>query len=151
MVSSYLISDILILNYSDSAYTERFMGMPTPESNWKGYTDSSLIGMAEYIADNSLLLVHGTGDDNVHIQHSMMLSKALVKNNIIFRQQVEDNYTRKNEKKFKIKLLRFTQTKHMAYTELPSTTIKPWRLFLMMFMGQLKTSLRMITSLPLQS
>ena len=88
MVSSYLVSNILILNYSDSAYTERFMGMPTPESNWKGYTDSSLIGMAEYIADNSLLLVHGTGDDNVHIQHSMMLSKELVNHNIIFRQQV---------------------------------------------------------------
>ena len=63
--------------------------MPTPESNWKGYTDSSLIGMAEYIADNSLLLVHGTGDDNVHIQHSMMLSRELINHNIVFRQQVK--------------------------------------------------------------
>ena len=73
---------------SDSAYTERFMGMPTPESNWKGFTESSLTGVAEYLSDNSLLVVHGTADDNVHIEHSMMLSKTLVNNNILFRQQV---------------------------------------------------------------
>ena len=76
----------------DSAYTERFMGMPTPESNWKGYTESSLTGMAEYLSDNSLLVVHGTADDNVHIDHSMMLSKTLVNNKILFRQQVSDYF-----------------------------------------------------------
>ena len=72
----------------DSAYTERFMGMPTPESNWKGFTESSLTGKAEYFADNSFMVVHGTGDDNVHIEHTMRLSKMLVNNHIIFRQQV---------------------------------------------------------------
>jgi len=75
-------------HHYDSAYTERFMGMPTPESNWKGYTESSLTGMAEYLSDNSLLVVHGTADDNVHIEHSMMLAKTLVNNNILFRQQI---------------------------------------------------------------
>eukprot|EP00090_Calanus_glacialis_P007913 TRINITY_DN16308_c0_g1_i1.p1 TRINITY_DN16308_c0_g1~~TRINITY_DN16308_c0_g1_i1.p1 ORF type:complete len:847 (-),score=98.44 TRINITY_DN16308_c0_g1_i1:552-3092(-) len=74
-------------NY-DSAYTERFMGMPTPESNWKGFTESSLTGKAEYIADNTFMVVHGTGDDNVHVQHTMMLSKSLVNHHIIFRQQI---------------------------------------------------------------
>ena len=64
------------------------MGMPTPESNWKGFTESSLTGKAEYIADNTFMVVHGTGDDNVHVQHTMMLSKALVNHHIIFRQQV---------------------------------------------------------------
>ena len=62
--------------------------MPTPESNWKGFTESSLTGVAEYLSDNSLLVVHGTADDNVHIEHSMMLAKTLVNNNILFRQQV---------------------------------------------------------------
>ena len=64
------------------------MGMPTPESNWKGFTESSLTAKAEYIADNTFMVVHGTGDDNVHVQHTMMLSKSLVNHHIIFRQQV---------------------------------------------------------------
>eukprot|EP00091_Calanus_sinicus_P013592 TRINITY_DN30156_c0_g1_i1.p1 TRINITY_DN30156_c0_g1~~TRINITY_DN30156_c0_g1_i1.p1 ORF type:complete len:120 (-),score=36.41 TRINITY_DN30156_c0_g1_i1:567-926(-) len=64
------------------------MGMPTPESNWKGFTESSLTGKAEYIADNTFMVVHGTGDDNVHVQHTMMLSKTLVNHHIIFRQQI---------------------------------------------------------------
>ena len=64
------------------------MGMPTPESNWKGFTESSLTGNAEYIADNIFMVVHGTGDDNVHVQHTMMLSRALVNHHIIFRKQV---------------------------------------------------------------
>ena len=38
-------------NY-DSAYTERFMGLPTPEGNWKGYTEAALTGRADYIEDN---------------------------------------------------------------------------------------------------
>jgi len=75
-------------HFYDSAYTERYMGLPTPEGNWKGFTESSLIGKAEYIQDNSLLVVHGTGDDNVHVEHSMLLAKALVSHQIIFRQQI---------------------------------------------------------------
>ena len=35
-----------------------------------------------------LFLVHGSRDDNVHLQHSMTLSKALVKEGVTFKQQV---------------------------------------------------------------
>ena len=35
-----------------------------------------------------LYLVHGTRDDNVHLQHSMMLAKELVRQGIMFKQQV---------------------------------------------------------------
>ena len=45
MFPKYVIS-------TDSAYTERYMGLPVPEGNWKGFTESSLIGKAEYIQDN---------------------------------------------------------------------------------------------------
>lgn len=72
----------------DSAYTERYMGMPTPEGNWKGYQESSLALKTDYIEDNTYMVVHGTADDNVHVQHTMMLSKALVRSGVIFRQQV---------------------------------------------------------------
>ena len=41
-----------ICHFTDSAYTERYMGLPVPEGNWKGFTESSLIGKAEYIQDN---------------------------------------------------------------------------------------------------
>ena len=33
-------------------------------------------------------MIHGTGDDNVHISHTMALSRELVENDVIFRQQV---------------------------------------------------------------
>ena len=42
----------------------------------------------EDIADNTFMVVHGTADDNVHVHHTMVLSKVLVQNHIIFRQQV---------------------------------------------------------------
>ena len=42
----------------------------------------------EYLPDNSLLVVHGTADDNVHMVHSMLLSRVLIEHGILFRQMV---------------------------------------------------------------
>ena len=74
-------------NY-DTAYTERYMGLPSQQDNWKGYSGASVTSVAENIADGRLMLIHGTQDDNVHIEHTMAMSKVLVENDIIFRQQV---------------------------------------------------------------
>lgn len=54
----------------DSIYTERYMR--TPGENRKGYDDSSVM---KYIGglEGELLIVHGTADDNVHIQNVMKL------------------------------------------------------------------------------
>lgn len=61
-------------NY-DSIYTERYLGLPS--DNPKGYSDSSLPRAAANL-NGSLLLAHGTSDDNVHFQNSIQMVDALV-------------------------------------------------------------------------
>ena len=69
-------------------YTERYMGLPNENDNIHGYMASSLINKSKNLAHKQFLLVHGTLDDNVHYQQSMMLSRSLELNDILFRQQV---------------------------------------------------------------
>jgi dipeptidyl-peptidase-4 len=59
----------------DSIYTERYMG--TPRQNPAGYAESSDVAAAGNLA-GSLLLVAGTGDDNVHWQNTLQLIQALI-------------------------------------------------------------------------
>jgi dipeptidyl-peptidase-4 len=58
----------------DTHYTERYLGLP--DENATGYADSSLLTHAEKLA-RPLLIIHGTGDDNVYFLHSIKLSNAL--------------------------------------------------------------------------
>jgi dipeptidyl-peptidase-4 len=75
-------------NY-DSIYTERYMGLP--KDNAKGYDDST-VSMAGNL-HGSLLLVHGTSDDNVHFQNTIQMVDALIKNEKQFRLMVYPNKT----------------------------------------------------------
>ncbi|HEY4228953.1 MAG TPA: S9 family peptidase [Thermoanaerobaculia bacterium] len=59
----------------DTIYQERYMGLP--QDNADGYKEGSPINFAEGLRGN-LLLVHGTGDDNVHFQGSQKLINRLV-------------------------------------------------------------------------
>ncbi|UCF19052.1 MAG: S9 family peptidase, partial [Gemmatimonadota bacterium] len=61
--------------FYDTIYTERYMGMP--DQNAEGYRESSPITYAENLKGN-LLIVHGTGDDNVHYQGTEVLMNALI-------------------------------------------------------------------------
>lgn len=61
-------------NY-DSIYTERYMG--TPAQNPDGYHDDSEVNFASQL-HGRLLLVHGTGDDNVHMQNSIQFIQKLI-------------------------------------------------------------------------
>lgn len=74
--------------FIDSVYTERFMGLPTVDDNILGYEDAQLLKNFEGIRDKQYFLIHGTHDDNVHYQQSMLWSKVLELNDILFRQQV---------------------------------------------------------------
>ncbi len=64
--------------YYDSVYTERFMGLP--QDNGLGYDNNSPINYVDKLK-GKLLLVHGTGDDNVHMQNSIELIEKLVQAN----------------------------------------------------------------------
>lgn len=62
--------------YYDNIYTERYMR--TPKENAAGYDNNAPEKMVENLK-GKFLVVHGTGDDNVHFQNSMMLVDALIK------------------------------------------------------------------------
>ncbi|MDD4727657.1 MAG: prolyl oligopeptidase family serine peptidase, partial [Dysgonamonadaceae bacterium] len=62
--------------YYDTVYSERFMR--TPQQNAAGYDKGSAVKLADKL-QGSLLLIHGTADDNVHFQNAMEYSRALVK------------------------------------------------------------------------
>ncbi|RMF87262.1 MAG: S9 family peptidase [Nitrospirae bacterium] len=55
----------------DSIYTERYMG--TPEENPGGYAAGSVLEKVGELRD-ALLVIHGTGDDNVHLQNTIQLA-----------------------------------------------------------------------------
>ena len=67
----------------DTVYQERYMN--TPQNNPDGYRKGSPISYAQGLKGN-LLLIHGTGDDNVHYQNCEMLVNELVKYGKIFSQ-----------------------------------------------------------------
>lgn len=64
------------MRYYDTIYQERYMGLP--QDNAADYAQGSPITFAEGLK-GKLLLVHGTGDDNVHFQGTEALINALVK------------------------------------------------------------------------
>ncbi|TDI81432.1 MAG: S9 family peptidase, partial [Caldithrix sp.] len=65
----------------DTIYQERFMGLP--DDNKEGYINGSPITFAKHLSGD-LLIVHGTGDDNVHYQSFEYLTNELIKYNKIF-------------------------------------------------------------------
>lgn len=68
----------------DTLYTERYMGLAG--ANAAGYRAGSLMQRATGLRNRTYLLVHGTGDDNVHFQHAMELARKLELEDIAFEQ-----------------------------------------------------------------
>jgi dipeptidyl-peptidase-4 len=71
--------------FYDSVYTERYM--QTPQENPSGYDDNSPINFVEKLK-GKYLLIHGSGDDNVHVQNSMQMMEALIQANKQFDSQI---------------------------------------------------------------
>ena len=61
--------------FYDTIYTERFMR--TPQENPEGYDLNSPINYADQL-EGDFLIIHGSGDDNVHVQNTMRMVESLV-------------------------------------------------------------------------
>jgi dipeptidyl-peptidase-4 len=73
----------------DSTYTERYMGLP--KEHGQAY-DDSIVSAASSL-HGSLLLVHGTSDDNVHFQNTIQMTNALINSGKQFRLMVYPDKT----------------------------------------------------------
>jgi len=76
--------------FYDTIYTERYMR--TPQENPQGYSDGAPLAYADRLK-GKFLLVHGTGDDNVHFQNSVRLVQALEAANKQFEFRIYPNRT----------------------------------------------------------
>ncbi|GAA4943722.1 S9 family peptidase [Algibacter agarivorans] len=61
--------------FYDTIYTERYLGVP--QENARGYDENSPINHVDKLKGD-FLLVHGSADDNVHLQNTMRLAEALI-------------------------------------------------------------------------
>ncbi|MBO7194774.1 MAG: S9 family peptidase [Alistipes sp.] len=70
------VAPVTSWRYYDTIYTEIYNDLP--QDNPKGYDDNSPINFADKLSDRtSLLIMHGTADDNVHVQNTMEMCHAL--------------------------------------------------------------------------
>lgn len=72
------VAPVTSWRFYDSIYTERYM--QTPQENPSGYDENSPLSHVQGL-EGAFLLVHGSADDNVHVQNSMRLIEALVQEN----------------------------------------------------------------------
>ena len=72
------VAPVINWRFYDNIYTERYL--QTPQENADGYDKNSPITYAKQLKGN-FMLIHGSADDNVHMQNSMDFVNALVKNN----------------------------------------------------------------------
>ncbi len=72
----------------DTIYQERYMGLP--EDNPEGYKNGSPITFAHQL-QGKLLIIHGTGDDNVHYQSFEKLVDELIASNKLFSMMIYPN------------------------------------------------------------
>lgn len=72
------VAPVTSWRFYDSVYTERFM--TTPQENASGYDDNSPIQHVDKLKGD-FLLIHGSADDNVHVQNTMQMVEALIQAN----------------------------------------------------------------------
>lgn len=86
--SAIAVAPVTTWRYYDNIYTERFL--QRPQDNPQGYDENSPLNFADRLKGN-YLLVHGTGDDNVHFQNCTDLVTALERANKQFEMRIYPN------------------------------------------------------------
>jgi dipeptidyl-peptidase-4 len=84
------VAPVTDLRYYDTIYQERYVGLP--QENPEAYRLGSPVTFASQLKGD-LLVVHGSGDDNVHYQNTEALVNALVKANKPFQMMAYPNRT----------------------------------------------------------
>jgi dipeptidyl-peptidase 4 len=74
--------------YYDNIYTERYM--QTPQMNASGYDNNSPINFVDQLKGN-YLLIHGSGDDNVHFQNTVEMVNKMIEKNATFDSEFYPN------------------------------------------------------------
>ena len=84
------VAPVTSWRFYDSIYTERYM--QTPEENPEGYDMNSPLFHADKLKGN-YLIIHGSGDDNVHVQNTYQMTNALIQANKNFEQAIYPDRT----------------------------------------------------------
>ena len=115
------VAPVTSWRFYDSVYTERYM--QTPQENASGYDDNSPINYADKLEGN-YLLVHGTGDDNVHVQNSYRMINALVEANKQFDMFIVPDRTHGIYKGKNMRLNLYTKMTNFVETHLINKSTK---------------------------
>jgi dipeptidyl-peptidase-4 len=115
------VAPVTSWRFYDTVYTERFLR--TPQENPEGYDDNSPVNYAEKLKGN-YLLVHGTGDDNVHVQNSYRMINALIEANKQFDMFIVPDRTHSIEKGKNTRLNLYTKMTNFIETHLLNKSTK---------------------------
>ncbi len=121
--SAIAVAPVTHWKYYDNIYTERYNGLP--QDNAEGYDAGSPLTWVDSL-QGDLLLVHGSGDDNVHYQNSEALVNALVRANKPFQLMEYPNRNHGifggNTRRHLFELMTRYLDAHLAAPESPSLT-----------------------------
>jgi len=82
------VAPVSDFHFYDTIWTERYMGLP--RENSAGYESGSVLNYLDGLK-GKLMIVHGTGDDNVHVQNTLTVANELQKRGLQFDMMLYPN------------------------------------------------------------
>ncbi|WP_297409035.1 S9 family peptidase [uncultured Alistipes sp.] len=105
------VAPVTSWRYYDSVYTETYNGLP--QEFPKGYDENSPLHFPEKLSPKTrLLLVHGSGDDNVHLQNTMEMARRLNRDGALYDMMIypDQNHSMlpDDARNIRVKMLAYT-------------------------------------------